>query len=110
MAHVQIAGHQHLLHRWRQVEQAQQVARRAARPADGLRSLFVSQRELLHQSLQALGFFQRVQVLALDVLDQRHHRCRFVRDLLDEHRYFVQAGQLGGAETPLAGDDLVLVR
>ena len=66
--------------------------------------------ELVEQAADRLRLLERVEVLALDVLDQRHHRCRFVRDLLDEHRYFVQAGQLGGAETPLAGDDLVLMR
>jgi hypothetical protein len=41
VAHVEVAGHQHLLHRRGQVEQAQQVAGGAARAAHGLRGLLV---------------------------------------------------------------------
>ena len=43
MAHFEIAGQQHLLHRLGQVEQAQQVARRAARAPDGLGRLLVGE-------------------------------------------------------------------
>jgi hypothetical protein len=46
------------------------------------------------QALQALRFFQRVQVLALDVLDQRHRRGGFVGHVAHQHRHAVQAGQL----------------
>jgi hypothetical protein len=81
VAHLQVAGHQHLLHRRGQVEQAQQVAGGAARAAHGLRGLLVREPELVHQALQALRLFQRVEVLALDVLDQRHHRGGLVGHL-----------------------------
>ena len=43
MAHVDIAGHQHLLHRRGEVEQAQQVAGGAARAAHRLRGLLVGE-------------------------------------------------------------------
>jgi hypothetical protein len=92
-----------------QVQQAQQVAGGAARTAHGLRGLLVRELELVDQALQALRLFERVEVLALDVLDQRHHRGGFVGHLLDEHRHLVQPGQPGGAEAALAGDDLVAV-
>jgi hypothetical protein len=72
MAHVDVARHQHGLHRVGQVQQAQQVAGGAARAAHSLRGQFVSEPKLLDQALQALGFFQRVEVFALDVFDQRH--------------------------------------
>ena len=66
VAHFQVAGHQHLLHRRRQLQQADQVAGRAARAAHRLRGLFVGELELVDQALQALRFFQRVEVFALD--------------------------------------------
>ena len=72
VAHVDVARHQHRLHRLGQVQQAQQVRHRAARAADRLRRLFVREAELVIRRCNALRFFQRIQVLALDVLDQRH--------------------------------------
>jgi predicted dehydrogenase len=107
VAHVDVAGHQHLLHGLAEVEQAQQVTRGAARSAHGLCGLFMRQAELVGQSFQALCFFERVEVLALDVLDQRHRRRGFVRHVLDEHRHLVQPGQFRGAHAALARDDLV---
>ncbi len=107
MAHVQVTGQQHLLHGIGQLQQTQQVAGRAAAAAHGLGRLFVGELEFLHQALQALGFFQRVQVFALDVLDQGHHRSGLVGHGLDQHRHLVQPGQPGGAEAAFASDDLV---
>jgi hypothetical protein len=95
------------LHRLGQVEQAQQVAGGAARAAHGLRGLLVREPELVHQALQALRLFQRVEVLALDVLDQRHHGGGLVGHLAHQHRHLVQPGQARGAEAALAGDDFV---
>jgi hypothetical protein len=37
--------------------------------------------ELVDQALDAAGFFERVEVLALDVLDQRHRQRGLVGDL-----------------------------
>ena len=62
--------------------------------------------EFVGQAVQAARLLERVQVLALDVLDQRHRRRGFVGDVAHQHRHRVEAGQAGGAEAPLAGDDL----
>jgi hypothetical protein len=110
MAHVDIAGHEHGLHRLGQVQQAQQVAHRAARTAHGQCRLLVGEGEIGDEAMDALRFFQRVQVLALHVLDQRHGGGGLVVHVLDQHRHFGQAGDLGRAEAALAGDDLVDVR
>jgi hypothetical protein len=107
VAHLQISRKQHLLHRRGQVEQAQQIARRAARAAHRLRRLFVRELELGDQALQALRLLQRVQVLALQVLDQRHHRGGLVGHLAHQHRHFFEPGQARGAHAAFAGDDLV---
>ena len=55
-----------------------------------------------------MRFFERIQVLALNVLDQGHHGGGRVGHHLVQHRHRIQARQLGGAKTPLAGDDFVL--
>ncbi len=70
-----------------QVQQAQQVAGGAARAAHGLRGLLVREAELADQALQALGLFQRVQVFALDVLDQRHGGGGLVGHVAHQHRH-----------------------
>ncbi len=110
MAHVQIARHQHALHRLGQIQQTQQVAARAARATNGLGRRFVSEPKLFDQALQTLGFFQRVEVFALNVFDERHGRCRFVGHVAHQHRHALQARQLAGPKAPFARDDLVLAR
>jgi hypothetical protein len=52
----------------------------------------VGQVEFGDQALQCLRFFQRVEVFALDVLDQRHRDHGAVVDLAHHHRHFGQAG------------------
>ena len=77
----------------------------------GLRAAsLVRHAELVDETLQALRLFQWIQVLALDVLDQRHRRGGFVRHVAHQHRHAVQPGQARGAEAALAGDDLVALR
>ncbi len=54
-------------------------------------------------------FFDRIQVLALDVFDQRHLEQRSLlarRDVANDDRDAQQAGELRGAPAALAGDDL----
>ena len=63
--------------------------------------------ELVDETLDGTGFFQRVQVLALDVLDQGQGQGVLVADFLDDDRYRLELGQRRGAEAPFAGDDLV---
>ncbi len=52
-------------------------------------------------------FFQRVQILALYVLDQRHRQCRLVRHLSYNSRNVGEPGAASRSPTALAGDDLV---
>ena len=92
----------------RQVHQAQQVRHGAARTADRRGRLLVGEAEIGDQALDALRLFQRIQVFALDVLDQRHRGGGLVVHVAHQHRNLLQAGQLRGAEAAFAGDDLVL--
>jgi hypothetical protein len=90
-----------------ELEQAQQVGGGRARAPDGVGGLLVGHAELVDEALDAAGFFERVEVFALDVLDQRHGQRGLVRDLAHQAGHAAQAGQLGGAPAAFAGDDLV---
>ena len=87
MTHVEITRHQHGLHRLGQIQQAQQVAGGAARTAHSLSGGFVCEPKLFDQALQTLGFFQGVEVFALDVLDQRHGGGGLVGHIAHQDRH-----------------------
>ena len=91
-----------------QVEQAQQVAGGAAAFAHGLRGLLVREAKFVHQALDALRFFQRVEVFALDVFNEGHGGGGFVGHFAHEHGHLRQSGQTGCAVAPLARDDFVV--
>ena len=93
------------------LQQAQQVAGGAARAADGAAppASWVRPNSSVRR-LQAARLLERVEVLALDVLDQRHRRRGLVGHVAHQHRHVVEAGEPGGADAPLAGDDLVALR
>ena len=64
------------------------------------------QTELVEQALIALGLLDRVEVLALEVLDEGGGERVGVAERADEARHLGEAGRLGGAPAALAGDDL----
>ena len=107
VAHLDVTGQQHGLNRVGQVQQTQQVGGGAAGAADGLGGLLVGVVELVDETLNGAGFFQRVQVLALDVLDQGQGQRVLVADFLDDDRHRLELGERSGTEAPFAGDDLV---
>jgi hypothetical protein len=69
--------------------------------------LGVGEVELLDQPVQRLRLLQRVEVLALDVLDQRHRHHGAVVDRAHHRRDLPQARLLRSAPAAFAGDDLV---
>ena len=60
----------------------------------------------LRQALQRLGLFERRQVLALQVLDQRELEHLGVVDVADDDRQLPEADLDRRLVAPLAGDDL----
>ena len=110
MAHLELAFLDQRPDRLRQVEQAQQVRHGRARAADGFGDLLVGQVEFRDQPAEGERFFQRIQVLALDVLDERHRDRGFVAHVADDGRHVGEARDLRGAPAALAGDDLVALR
>ena len=67
----------------------------------------MGQIELVDQTIERIRFFERIQVFALNVLDQRHGDGGIVFDVADYRRYFLEACQLCGAPAAFAGNDLV---
>src|SRR5690606_27722302 len=70
MAHFQLATADRTPHFRVQVQQAQQVGDAGPGTADGIGGLLMGEAEFIGQSLERARLFQRIQVLALDVLDQ----------------------------------------
>ena len=75
-------------------EQPQQVRDRRARAADGFGALLMRELEFVDESIERARLFQRVEILALDVLDERHRDGRFVRNVAHDRRNLVQAREL----------------
>ena len=79
MSHVELARHQVFLDGLRELAQAQQVGDRAARAADRLRHRVVRQSEFVDEPREAVRLLERIQVLALDVLDEPDRERRGIR-------------------------------
>src|SRR5690606_10176911 len=105
--HLQLARHDHLLHRLGELEEPQQVGGRAARAADGLGRLLVRHAEFVEQPLYAGRLLHGIEVLALDVLDEAHGERRLVGHLAHHRGHFGEPGHLRRAPAPFARDELV---
>ena len=68
------------------------------------------QLEFVDQAIERARLFERIQVLALDVLDERDRDGGFVRNAADDGRNVGEPRDLRGAPAALAGDDLVALR
>ncbi len=97
------------LHRFRQFQQPQRVGDIAAALADDLRNLVLAVAEFVHQRAIAFRLFERIEIGALDVLDDRELQRLGVGRFDDDDGHFVQAGALRRAPAAFAGDDLVSV-
>src|SRR5439155_14645234 len=109
VAHAQLTGDDGFLDRVREPEQPQRVGDGGTVLPDPRGELFLRQAMLLDQPLVRLRLLDRVEVLALDVLDQRQLEGLLLRDLPDHHRQLAQAGPLRRPPPPLAGDQHVAV-
>ena len=106
----QLALGQQGAHGSAQIQQAQDIGHIAAAFAHPLGGFFLRQIVVLHQHLIALGFFDGVQILALEVFDHGQLHGLAVVGLNDQHRHLGQARHPGGPPAALAGDDLIVAR
>ena len=57
--------------------------------------------------MQALRFFERVQIFALHVFNQRHRSGSLVRHIAHQHGHLLQTSQACGAEPAFTRDDFI---
>ena len=74
---------------------------------DFLRRLFLCQAKVLHQPFIGHAFFNSIQVLALQVLDESNF-CRFIGRIASyDSRHCFQATAFGRPQPPLPGNELI---
>ena len=71
--------------------------------------VLLRQPELVDQLPEGERLFDRVQVFALEVLDEGKLELVAIGDLADDDRDPLEPGELRGAEPPLPGHDLIAV-
>ena len=106
MAHRELSGSNAGAHLLGQTQQAKVIGDRRAVLADRDGNLLLRQSRLVAEPLVGLRFLDGIEVLALDVLDQRGLEEFLVADLGDVDRQLQQAGDLRCPPAALAGDDL----
>ena len=104
----QLAGTHELEHGLRQRQEPQQVGDVAPALAESLGQPLLGVAEAVHQLAIALRLLERVEVGALDVLDDGELQHLGVVEVSEDRRQRVDAGELRRPPAPLAGDDLVL--
>ena len=78
----------------------------AARLVDQLAERFLAMAIIADQPAIGLGLLDRVEILALDILDERDLERLGVAEVADDRRNFVQPRPLRRPPAPFAGDDL----
>ena len=109
MPHLDFALRQHLLYRCSQIQKPQQVTGCRTASADCFCGIFMRKSEFFNETFHAERFFHHIEVLALHVLNQCNRQCRLVIKVADNCRNGLLSGKLGCTETPLTGNDFVLV-
>ena len=95
-------------HIFRQLQQPQGIRHSTAGFSHTLRHFFLRQVEHVHQLCVGVGFFQWVQVLPLEILDQSHRHGFLVGQFPNHYRHFVHAQHSRCTPAAFAGDDLII--
>jgi hypothetical protein len=103
--HAERARREIVAHFRRQFQETHVVRDGRAIFADAFRDRFLRQMEFVGQAAIRLRFFDGIQILALNVFDQRDFEHLVVRDLAMDDGDFEETGALRGAPPALAGDD-----
>src|ERR1035437_9782779 len=99
-----------VLDRQVEVEQSQGVGYGRASLADSSGDVVLRQGEFVGQLPVGMSFLYCVEVCPLDVLDDGDGKLVALGQLPDDRRDVVQSGHLGGANSSLAGHELVAVQ
>jgi hypothetical protein len=68
---------------------------------------FLGQMKFAHQALIGAGFFDRVEVLALNILDEGYFERSLIGDFADDRGHTAQACPLRCAPSAFAGEELI---
>ena len=109
MSRSQLVVNHHLLYLLIQLQKAHGVGDSRSALGNAVRHLILLQVKLCQKALVCQRFFNRIQVLSLDVLDQRDLHDLLLGQLLDNDRNFLDTGLLRCTPTPLTGDDLIII-
>ena len=110
MAHLELAAFDEGGDLGSELQQAQQVRHGRARATHRVRRLLMRDAELADEALERARFFQRVEIFALDVFDERHRDGGFIGHAANDGRNGGEAGDLRGTPAAFAGDDFVALR
>src|ERR1019366_1961383 len=89
-----------------ELEEAQEVGDGGAVLAGTLRHLLLGEAEFAGEAMKGAGLLDRIEVLALEVLDDGDFHGLLVGDLADDGGDGGNACALGGEPAALAGDEL----
>ena len=88
------AGGDVLAHLERQPQEARHVGDRRAILADGVGDLLLREMELVGEPAIGVRFLDRVEIFALEILDERGGEQPVVGHVADDDRHFEEAGAL----------------
>ena len=92
-----------------EIEQAQCVRDRRARAPHTGREPILGEPEFVDELAIGIGGFDRVEILALEVLDQSEFELMAIGKLANQSGDAIKTGRLGRPEAPLTSDELVAV-
>ena len=110
MPHPQLAGPGRRLGELVELGETQVIGNARAFETDAIGDRLVGETEIVHQSAEGLGPVDRVEVLALKVLDERPLGGGLVVHVADQGRYPVDSSQPGRPPATLADHQLVSIR
>jgi len=109
VTHFDVTALKHDAHLVFERQQAHEVGHCCAGFAHGFGYLLLGEVEFLLQAGEGVGLLNRVEILALDILDQRHGNGGLIGDIPHQGGHLVEASHLGGAPATFPGDDFVAV-
>ena len=109
MAFAEPAVRDRLLDAGRKLEQAEGVRDRRSGPPDARRDLVLAEAELVDQLAVRFRGLERIEILALEVLDEGELELVAVGELADDRGDAFETGRLRSPEPALPGDELVAV-
>jgi hypothetical protein len=95
-----------ILNGWLQLQQSDGVRNRRAVFTGTFRDGFLRQLKFVHQTFECAGRFNRIQIFALDVFNERHFQRQLVRNLPNDRGDSLQSGALRCTPPAFARDKL----